>query len=87
MLEENQTLRKLFKLGPGSHSFRDNLRDESKMKTHLVGRGSWVFPAVACFPAAFLTNEPGLKALAPMDTDVATANVKKRFLAIIMVVE
>jgi hypothetical protein len=56
------------------------------MKTH-VGRGSWVFPANDCFPTAFLTNAPGLKALAPMDTEVANANVIKSLLAIIMVVE
>jgi hypothetical protein len=57
------------------------------MKTHLVGRGSWVFPADDCFPTAFFTNAPGLKALAPMDTEVANANVTKSLLAIIMVVE
>jgi hypothetical protein len=87
MLEENQTLRKLLSWVRARTHFETNFATKAKMETHLVGRGSWVFPANACFPAAFLTNAPGLKALAPMDTEVATANVTKSLLAIIMVVE
>lgn len=46
--------------------------------------GNCLAPANA-LPAAFFTKAPGLKALAPIDTEAAKAKVTKALFAIVMV--
>ena len=53
--------------------------------THfLVGKGNCLLPERA-LPAAFLTNAPGLNALADIDTEAAKARVTKVLFAMVMV--